>query len=288
MKTVFSNGKRTGVQAVRRALKLLEVLAVAQGAAALADLSQRARLNKSTTYQLLATLKSSGFVEKDEESRRYRLGLKVLQIARSFLDNSNLIFRSEPQLREIRDRTGETATLYLLYGDHRVTVARVESPHAIRRCVSVGEAAPLSKGAGGKVILAFLSGSQVRSILARAHRSSGPAKGAKAALAKDLAKIRAQGFAWTFGEHVPGAFGVAVPLFDGSARIIGSLALSGPIERLTPTLERKAVEILRRAASRLSPVGHETALSSLAASRKFIGSLTNSDVYRVSNNQQQG
>lgn len=252
MKTAFNSDKRIGIQAVRRALILLEALAEAEGGLALSDLSKQRRLNKSTAYQLLTTLHASGFVEKDPTTRRYRLGAKVLEIARSFLDSSDLIARSEALLREIRGRTGETATLNLLAGDHRITAARAESPHPLRLSASLGELAPLLRGAGGKAIAAFLPKELRKSLIAQAEKKGELGKGQARAVVKELRKVRARGYSVTLGEHVPGGFGIAVPLFDEAHQVIGSLGLSGPIERLTPSLRKEAIMLLHRASGQLS------------------------------------
>lgn len=152
MKTQFSHRKQK-VQAVTRALSILQAVARKSEGSALTQLSREVGLNKSTAYQLLATLESEGLVEKDKESQRYRIGTKVLDIATTFLNGSDLIVNARPLLRIVRDQTGETATLRLLVGEHRVTVAKEESVHSIRRSVPWGEVAPLIRGAGGKAIL---------------------------------------------------------------------------------------------------------------------------------------
>jgi len=171
METKFSDNKQTGVQAVRRALDLLIALARASGEASLTQLTQSSGLNKSTAYQLLAALRARGFVERDNETRHYRLGPTVLEIAASFLDESDLITRAEPVLKEIRDRTGETVTLHLLVGDQRVTVAKAESPNTLRRAAALGEVAPLLRGSAGKCILAFMGPRRIQSTISRAQRS---------------------------------------------------------------------------------------------------------------------
>jgi DNA-binding IclR family transcriptional regulator len=248
----FSNNKPTGVQAVRRALDLLVSLARTGGEASLTQLVRRVGLNKSTAYQLLASLRVRGFVEKNSETRYYRLGPTVLEIAASFLDDSDLITRAEPVLKEIRDRTGETATLHLLVGDQRVTVAKAESPNPIRRTVSLGDVAPLLRGSGGKSILAFMGPRRVQSVISRLQRSGALKKTETQAFLKELESIWTKGFSIERGGHVPGGFGISVPLFGAGGEVIGSLGLSGPLGRLTPSLRNLAVELLTHAARRIN------------------------------------
>jgi len=252
METRFSDNKQTGVQAVRRALDLLIALARTGGEASLTELGQRVGLNKSTAYQLLAGLRARGFVEQNSETRHYRLGPTVLEIAASFLDETDLITRAQPVLKQIRDRTGETATLHLLVGDQRVTVAKAESPQTLRRAASLGEVALLFRGAAGKSILAFMGPRRIQSVLSRAQRSGALKKAERQSLLNGLEAIRAKGFWINRGEHVPGGFGVAVPLFGPGGEVIGSLALSGPLQRLTASLRDLAVELLTEAARKIS------------------------------------
>jgi len=249
--TTFSNGKQSGVQAVRRALDLLLALSRAGGEASLNQLRQSTGLNKSTAYQLLAALRARGFVEQDNETRRYRLGPTVLEIAACFLDESDLITRAESVLKQIRDRTGETATLHLLVGDQRVTVAKAESQNTLRRAAALGEVAPLLRGAAGKCIVAFMGARRIQSIISRAQRSGALKKSETQFFLKNLASIRAKGFWINRGEHAPEGFGVAVPLFGAGGEVIGSLALSGPLQRLTASLRELALELLTEGAQRI-------------------------------------
>jgi DNA-binding IclR family transcriptional regulator len=246
-----SDSKQSGVQAVRRALDLLLALSRAGGEASLTQLRQSAGLNKSTAYQLLAALRARGFVEQNNETRRYRLGPTVLEIAASFLDESDLITRAEPVLKQIRDRTGETATLHLLVGDQRVTVAKAESSNTLRRTAALGEVAPLLRGAAGKCIVAFMGARRIQSIISRAQKSAALKKSETQFFLKTLQTIRTKGFWVNRGEHAPEGFGVAVPLFGPGGEVIGSLALSGPLQRLTAPLRDLAVELLMDGAQRI-------------------------------------
>lgn len=252
MKTSFSNAKQGPVQAVRRALDLVEILAKVKRDVGLIELSREAGLNKSTAYQLLATLQADGFVEKDKETRYYRLGPKILEIAVSFLGTSDLIAVADPLLREIRDRTGETTTLWLLAGDHRVIAAKAESFHPVRWSANLGEVASLVKGAGGKAILAFLGAQRIRSMITHEVKNGGVKKASIASLLRELSEIRARSFSITKGEHASGGFGIFVPLFGPAGEIIGSLGFSGPVERRTHFLQGKGLEMLREAGNRLS------------------------------------
>jgi len=245
METPFSDSKRNGVQAVRRAVNLLEALAKTRRSAPLGELSRRVGLNKSTAYQLLATLQALGLVEKDRESRSYRLGPKMLELATSFLDGSDLIAKFQPILQDMRNRINETATLHLLVGDHRVMAAKAESSHPIRLSANVGEASSLMRGAGGKAIIAFMEPARIESLLAQAVKDRRLKKTEIAGLLKDLKEIRAKGFSMSKGEHIPGAFGISVPLFNAEGEVIASLGLSGPLERCSFSLRDNAIAILK-------------------------------------------
>ena len=92
----------------------------------------------------------------------------------------------------------------------------------------------------------------LQSVLSRAQRSGALKKTETQFLLKKLHSIRTKGFWVNRGEHVPGGFGVAVPLFGAGREVIGSLALSGPLQRLDPPLRDLAVELLIDAAHKIS------------------------------------
>jgi DNA-binding IclR family transcriptional regulator len=88
-------------------------------------------------------------------------------------------------------------------------------------------------GASGKAILAFLPENEIEQTLRRESASSvsGEKPPSLRAMVAELREVRERGYAITEGEKLPGARGVAAPVFDAKG-VFGCLCLTSPQERM--------------------------------------------------------
>ena len=257
--SAFTPSSMPTVRAVERALEVLVAVGQAEGGLSIAQAHRRTGLHKATAYRLLSTLERAGFVEQDPATRRYRPGYRVLELAAALLRESDLVEVSLPELRRLRDETGETATLYVREGCDRLCVLRVESRQSVRRAgVAVGERLPLTRGAAGKVLLAF-AGPHERERICEDYRTRRPQLAPVAgweAFLQELEEIRSRGYAVSHGERDPQVRAAAAPVVCHGAPVVAAVSVSGPAARVTQgDLERMVPSILqasRRIALRLT------------------------------------
>lgn len=115
------------VQAVARAFGLLEAL-TAQDEMGLTELARGASLHPSTAHRLLASLIHCGYASQSPLTGRYRLGRKVLELARgSRALDAHLRSLARPHLEEIRAAVDETTNLVASEGMSAIYVDQVES-----------------------------------------------------------------------------------------------------------------------------------------------------------------
>ena len=207
-------------------------------------LAARAELNRTVTHRLLATLLDGGLVRR--EQRNWHLGLAVLELATHVAADVRRAGR--PFLDELAARSGETAILSLRDGDEAVAVAQsVGEMHPLRVAYRPGTRHPLTQGAHGQVMLAFLTPESLRHI-----EDAGIDL---ADYAATLDRIRTRGFAYTHDELESGASGYAVPVFDRGGTVIASVGVVAPasrlraVEELVPHLHHAAAGISRRLAA---------------------------------------
>jgi DNA-binding IclR family transcriptional regulator len=131
----------TGVGVLDKSVAVLDALAA--GPLALADLTRATSLPRATAHRLAVALEAHGFVDRDNEGR-FVLGPRLV--------GSDLVTAAAPIVAALRDRTGESAQLYVRRGDERVCVLAAESPHSLRTIVAVGAVFPLSRGSAGTVL----------------------------------------------------------------------------------------------------------------------------------------
>src|SRR4051812_5366017 len=128
-----------GSRTLDRALAvLLEVGASGGRGLTLSECTSILGYSKPTTYRMLRTLASRGFLQSDEERGVYTLGIANLRLGMVFLEQLDLRREALPVLRRLADRTAETVHLGVLHGAEVVYIEKVESPQAVRMFSRIG------------------------------------------------------------------------------------------------------------------------------------------------------
>jgi IclR family acetate operon transcriptional repressor len=248
--------QREGRNPVARAFAILEWMVDAAGTSwGLREIAKGTGMHPSTLYRVLSHLEAGGLVQQDPETDRYGLGLGFLRLAWKAADRNSVREVALPAMKALVDATGETALLALSdpMRHEMLLAATVDSPHPIRQIRQVGEWLPVTAGATGLAVLAFLPEAEQRAILARPLPAITPQTITDpAALTRALARIRQQGYAITRGERTPGAVGIAAPVFGAAGNCIGSVGITLPEQRFQPEDERQQSERVIAAASAIS------------------------------------
>ena len=237
------------VAAVERALGVLEALADAGGELGTNELARRTRINPSTASRLLATLSASGYVDHVEESGRYRLGLRLLQLGNVVLAGLDLREVVRPHLEELVEETGETATLSAPGERDAVTVDFVQSGSSVQSVARLGRPSVAHATAAGKVLLAF---GGVPFPTGRLERFTPRTLTDPRKLAAAVERVRAQGWAEAAGERERDLNAIAAPILATEGRLAGILGLQGPGGRFDRRARRAAVGPLLARANAVS------------------------------------
>ena len=218
------------------------------------DVSERLRMPRSTTYRYLQSLRSYGLVEDDSSSGGFRLGPRVLQLARMARKGLALPEVALPHMRELAELTGEAAILTRRSERQVVCVERVESRHRIRLTYERGTVLPPHAGASAKVLLAWLPDPELEAVLRQTEltRYTERTVTDPAALRAELAAIRQAGYAVSYGEVDPGVRGIAAPILGADGQVIAGLSTVGPSFRLDDALLPRMVDATRRSAEAIS------------------------------------
>ena len=216
------------------------------------ELARMADMSPSTTGRLLQSMRERGILRQDPETKTYSLGIRLLNWTGVYLSALDIRAIAMPVMADLQASTLETISLYVLDGTDRVCVERLESPQRVRIVARLGLRLPLYAGSAGKVILAYLSTEQTEQILTTVpllpftrHTITDAAK-----LREELAIIQARGYAFSHGEWIEDASGVAAPIFGHDNQVAGALTISGPSQRFDK-------EVIERYGQQLIPAGRE-------------------------------
>ena len=252
--TQAEDRQRSGVQSLARAFGIMEEVARSRDGISLAELSKRVGLHNSTTFHLVKTMVSLGYIRQIKDSKRYRIGRPLFALAASALDEIEMVSLAMPVLEDLSRETGEGGHFAVRMGNSVVVIARTAAPGAFQLTERVGVVRPAHCTALGKVILAALRADQLDRLLARIELTPVTPKSIIEidALKKDLNDVRSSGIAFDDGEFNLEVRCVGVPVKDFTGQVIGAIGISGPIWRLSlQALQSRAVTV-QAAAMRLS------------------------------------
>ena len=246
--------QRAGVQSIGRAFAILEEIARNRDGIGLAELSKRVGLHNSTTFHLVKTMVSLGYVRQMKETKRYRIGRPLFALAASTLDEKEMVSLATPVLEELSRETGESAHFSVRMGDAVVVLARTSGQGAFQLTGRVGVVRPAHCTALGKVMLAALQPEQFERFLTQAEFEAFTAKSITSpdALRREITEVRRAGIAFDDGEFDSEVRCVALPVRDFSGTVIGAIGISGPVWRLSIEALQKRARLVRAAADRLS------------------------------------
>ena len=220
-------------RAVDRAVRILLALASGTPRLGVSEISELVEVPKPTVYTMLRTLERQGLVVQEEDGGKYALGPAVLQLGNAYLDGSQLRARSATWADLLARQTGEAVWVGVLSGHTVVVVHHAFRPDDLVQILEVGAAVPWHACALGHAIVANLTDEARKPLLAGpAQRLTGRTVTDPQALRQALTVTRERGYAVEDQEATVGDAGLAAPVFDWSGRVVGSLGVVGPADRL--------------------------------------------------------
>ena len=247
-----------GTQAVLRAVALLKAFTPDRPERGLAELARTVGLNKTTAYRLLAALEGERMLERGRDGESYRLGPELVALGGRAQGALDLREASRAVLAGLAQETRETATLEVLVGRHTLIIEEAMGSYVLGSMPSIGTRWPAHATSTGKTILAFLSEEERNLALPRVLPQVTPRTlGDRAALERDLARVRERGYALSQEELEPGFVAVGAPVYAADGRVVAAISVGGPRVRLTPETVAKVACRLPLAAARVSErLGH--------------------------------
>jgi DNA-binding IclR family transcriptional regulator len=199
-----------------------------------------------TTHRLLQTLVHTGYVEQDPRTRRYQLGLKILELRGVTVGAMRMAAEARPVLRDLMLRTGLRVHLAVYRGGSVVYIDRVDNSASLLQYVPLGKRASAHATGLGKAILAHSAPEDVAAFLARQPltRITATTITDAEALSRELATIRRQGFALDRGESDINTRCVAAPIFDYTGRVVAAVSVAGGTEEVEPRVAELAPVVM--------------------------------------------
>ncbi len=247
-------------QSILRALDILEAVGRENGPVGLSELSRKVGLHKSTVHRLALSLESRGWLTKEAESGRYRIGVRFVTVARS--GNAGDSFREiHPLLAELSEKIDETAILSVWDGREVICVDMVETSRRIQISSRIGSSFPICAGGTGLGVLIGMPEDMVLEIVSKTELVAHTARTITdpEELVGRYREMRNAGYVLSSGQVDPGVTGIAMPLYFPYEQSYGSIGVVLPDARAEGgTVERIVRELGHcrdRIRARLEPKG---------------------------------
>src|SRR5262249_37696805 len=115
-----------------KAIRLLRVFSRAEPELGVNELARRLSIDPATAYRLLKTLHAERLVEQDKTTKKYRLGLGLLELASGLLQQHGVVELARPFLERLHLTTRETVSLDACNGTEVICLAALNSPQEVR------------------------------------------------------------------------------------------------------------------------------------------------------------
>ena len=215
------------IQVAEKLFRVIELLAE-NGPMGIMELSASLGFHKSTVHRLVASLQHMGYIRQDEESLKYSLSLKFLEIGSRILEQTSMAALIHPSLKRLSEQTGETVHLVKREGTEAVYIDKVESfASSIRMVSRVGSRIPLYCSGVGKALLAELTDREIGEIWKNSRITELPV------LMERVEQVRKDGYAVDDEENEEGVRCIAASLRDYHKDPVYALSISAPANRMT-------------------------------------------------------
>ncbi|HYX83620.1 MAG TPA: IclR family transcriptional regulator [Gaiellales bacterium] len=225
---------RRGVEAL---LALAGDEAAAEGGLGVTRVARMLGREKTQVSRTLATLAEYGLLDRDPDTRAYRLGWRIYAMAH-VAGQRLLLDAARPRLVRLVDRFGEGAHLSVLQGTDAVTVLSQQSPRAVQAVTWVGRTAPAYCTSAGKALLLDRTPAELRELF-RGFDFARVAPNTPTSVTRLIASIaesRSRGYTVADEEMDAGLVAAAAPVRDLHDRIVAAVNVSGPAFRMRPVL----------------------------------------------------
>ena len=240
--------------AVDRALSILEAAGRRPDGLTNSEISRKLGIPKSSASYILRTLERRGYLRRDVESGRYRLGLKILSLGGDAQANLDIADIALPFMHMLEEKIHMTVHLAVLDQGEAVYIEKVEAPGFFKVNTWVGRRMFLHSTSVGKCLLAWLSKQEVEAIVKEQGLKKRTPKTitTMTRLLADLERVKEEGYAMDDEENSLGARCLGAPVFDAMGTVVAALGASGTLTQVDEASMPRLAEAVKETARRIS------------------------------------
>ena len=209
---------------------MLEIVEAEGGEVGVREIGRRLKLSPTIVQRLVTSLARRGYVEKNSDTSRYRLGYRSMALGANGEHGSDYIVTARRELERLARDHRLNGFVAVLHGGRAVYLLAVQADGPVAIKVDPGSEMPLHSTAAGKVLLGSLADAEARKLLGNGRLAAITPHTITDAvsLLASLPKVRRQGFAVVVEENIRGVLSVGAPIRDRNGRVLAALSVAFP------------------------------------------------------------
>jgi IclR family transcriptional regulator, acetate operon repressor len=238
---------------VSNAISVLRCFSVREPLMGVTEIAARVGLHKSTVSRILATLEQENLVERDPQTRRFRLGLGLITMTGPLLADLDERRVAYPVLQELTEQTGETSALMVWNGSETVCLEQIPSPQQIKHTTPLGTRFDTALSSSVQIFLAAQPPERVRALLLSGRINHFTATETGITTYQQLLReVSSDGVAVNYGKTSVDEVGVSTPVFDHRDELVAAVMIAAPRYRVTEERLTHLVAACKAASARVS------------------------------------
>ena len=249
-----SHGHSSTIKSLAKAASALKCFTPQALELGTCEVSRMTGLPTTTAYRLLITLVENGFLERNANNGKYKIGPTLYALGSLYLTSTDLVSAAHPVVKAISEMTGEVTNVGILFKGNNIIILREESALSLRWSLHVGSTQPAYTTAIGKALLSELPEEELdtlypeetlKPLTSRTVRS-------KTALKLDLKQVRKTGISFSIQEAQEGIVGIASVIRDAGGKPAAAFAIGTLVYTLTAAKRERLVTLTKMSSNLIS------------------------------------
>jgi DNA-binding IclR family transcriptional regulator len=197
------------------------------------EISKILNMLPSKVSRMLGTIEKDGFLEKNPETKKYRLGIRFFELGVVYAFHLPLRRIIRPHIEQMAKELNLTVGWAILRNNRVIVVDRIQNMNIDMLAQRIGLNLPIHTTAIGKLLLAYLPEEEQDKILESIDlaKLTDATMVDKKLIKENLKVIKERGYATDEGETHEDLNGIAAPIKNSTGDVVAAIHLMGENSR---------------------------------------------------------
>ncbi len=247
--------KSSNTKSVSKTLAILSTFNESTPMQHTSDIAAKLHMNISTVSRHLNTMLDMGFIERDDKTGCYYVGLEIISLAGAALQNNAVYRHAYPELQQLSNKCHVHSHMAVPRGKEVVHLISICCENTKELFIPMGHCHPMYCSAMGRAILAYLPAGKVQQILQNSEleRYTTETKIDLLEINQELTRTKRRGYCILMDELAESVGSLAAPIFDRNRNPVAAVSISTSTYSLSqPQRARELAKAVVSTANKIS------------------------------------